>query len=106
MHLIALVQTVTIKARKLKDIVASRKKEVKDVMGRLEDQVVRAHFEAKAAWDAGATKEEMEPALMDIRHAQWRWDYAAASHGGHMHAPDVMLRVLWFWYRQSSGCTC
>ena len=79
---------------KLKDIVASRKKEVKDVMGRLEDQVVRAHFEAKAAWDAGATKEEMEPALMDIRHAQWRWDYAAASHGGHMHAPDVMLRVL------------
>ena len=39
-------------------------------------------------------KEEMEPALMDIRHAQWRWDYAAASHGGHMHAPDVMLRVL------------
>ena len=79
---------------KLKDIVASRKKEVKDIMGRLEEQVVRAHFEAKAAWDAGATKEEMEPALMDIRHAQWRWDYSAASHGGHMHAPDVMLRVL------------
>ncbi len=47
-----------------------------------------------AAWDAGATKEEMEAALMDIRHAQWRWDYAAASHGGHMHAPEVMLRVL------------
>lgn len=63
-------------------------------MGRLEDQLVRAHFEAKAAWDAGATKEEMEPVLMDIRHAQWRWDYTAASHGGHMHAPDVMLRVL------------
>lgn len=79
---------------KLKDIVASRKKEVKDIMGRLEEQVVRAHFEAKAAWDAGATKEEMEQALMDIRHAQWRWDYSAASHGGHMHAPDVMLRVL------------
>ena len=55
------MQTVTIKAKKnLKDIVASRKKEVKDVMGRLEDQVVRAHFEAKAAWDAGATKEEMD----------------------------------------------
>ena len=79
---------------KLQGIVAERKKNVKDIMGRLEDQVVRAHFEAKAAWDAGATKEEMEPALMDIRHAQWRWDYAAASHGGHMHAPDVMLRVL------------
>ena len=79
---------------KLQGIVAERKKEVKDVMGRLENQVVRAHFEAKAAWDAGASKEEMKPALMDIRHAQWRWDYAAASHGGHMHAPDVMLHVL------------
>ena len=79
---------------KLRDIVTSRKKEVKDVMGRLEDQVVKAHFEAKEAWDAGATKEEMEAALMDIRHAQWRWDYTAASHGGHMHAPEVVLRVL------------
>lgn len=79
---------------KLREIVTSRKKEVKDVMGRLENQLVRAHFEAKAAWEAGATKDEMEPALMDIRHAQWRWDYAAASHGGHMHAPDVMLHVL------------
>ena len=39
-------------------------------------------------------KKEMEAALMDIRHAQWRWDYTAASHGGHMHAPEVVLRVL------------
>ena len=36
----------------------------------------------------------MKAALQDIRHAQWRWDYSAASHGGHMHAPDVLLRVL------------
>ena len=94
MHLIPLVQTVTIKAKKNLKTSLLHVKRSEDVMGRLEDQVVRAHFEAKAAWDAGATKEEMEPALMDIRHAQWRWDYAAASHGGHMHAPDVMLRVL------------
>ncbi|MCK3654719.1 nitrite reductase (cytochrome; ammonia-forming) c552 subunit [Pasteurellaceae bacterium Macca] len=74
--------------------VAEHKKQVKDVMVRLEDQIVKAHFEAKAAWDANATAEEMKAALQDIRHAQWRWDYAAASHGGYMHAPDVMLRVL------------
>ncbi|OOF68768.1 ammonia-forming nitrite reductase cytochrome c552 subunit [Rodentibacter caecimuris] len=79
---------------KLREIVTSRKKEVKDVMGRLEDQLVKAHFEAKAAWDAGASKEEMDAPLTDIRHAQWRWDYAAASHGGHIHAPEIMLRVL------------
>lgn len=36
----------------------------------------------------------MKPILQDIRHAQWRWDYAIASHGIHMHAPDVGLRVL------------
>lgn len=78
----------------LQERVKSHKKEVKDVMIRLEDQIVRAHFEAKAAWDAGATEAEMQPALQDIRHAQWRWDYSAASHGGYMHAPDVILRVL------------
>ena len=79
---------------KLQDIVASRKHEVKNLMLKLEDQLVKAHFEAKAAWDAGATETEMKDALQDIRHGQWRWDYAAASHGGHMHAPDVMLKVL------------
>lgn len=78
----------------LQERVKSHKKEVKDVMLRLEDQIVRAHFEAKAAWDAGATEDEMKAALQDIRHAQWRWDFSAASHGGHMHAPDVMLRML------------
>ena len=74
--------------------VAEHKKQVKDAMIKLEDQLVKAHFEAKAAWDAGATQEEMQDILKAIRHAQWRWDYSAASHGGHMHAPDVMLRVL------------
>ncbi|EDT6277959.1 ammonia-forming cytochrome c nitrite reductase subunit c552, partial [Salmonella enterica subsp. enterica serovar Worthington] len=53
-----------------------------------------AHFEAKAAWDAGATDAEMKPILNDIRHAQWRWDLAIASHGIHMHAPEEGLRML------------
>ena len=29
----------------------------------------------------------MKDALTDIRHAQWRWDFAGASHGGAFHAP-------------------
>lgn len=78
----------------LRSIVKARKQNIKDVMLKLEDQLVKAHFEAKAAWDAGATSPEMQPALTAIRHAQWRWDYAAASHGGYMHAPDVVLQVL------------
>ncbi len=43
---------------------------------------------------AGATEDEMQPILQDIRHAQWRWDYAIAYHGMHMHAPEVALEVL------------
>ena len=61
---------------------------------KLEELLVRAHVEAKKAWDLGATAEEMEPVLMDIRHAQWRWDYAAASHDGSFHAPVEISRVI------------
>ena len=43
---------------------------------------------------AGATEDELQPILQDIRHAQWRRDYAIASHGVHMHAPEVALEVL------------
>ena len=79
---------------KLQGIVNSRKERVQSAMIKLEDQLVHAHFEAKAAWDAGATESEMKDALQDIRHAQWRWDYTSASHGFYMHAPEVALEVL------------
>jgi len=36
----------------------------------------------------------MQDILQDIRHAQWRWDYAAASHGGAFHAPVEALRII------------
>ncbi|MCW8331197.1 ammonia-forming nitrite reductase cytochrome c552 subunit [Photobacterium sp. SDRW27] len=78
----------------MQDMVEARKASVQEMKLRAEKQIVAAHFEAKAAWDAGATEEEMKPILMDIRHAQWRWDYAIASHGVHMHAPEVALRIL------------
>ncbi|TRX70467.1 ammonia-forming cytochrome c nitrite reductase [Carboxylicivirga sp. M1479] len=61
---------------------------------KLEELVVRAHVEAKLAWDLGATEKQMEDILMDIRHAQWRWDYAAASHGGSFHSPVETGRVI------------
>mgnify|MGYP001767107822 FL=1 len=31
---------------------------------------------------------------MDIRHAQWRWDWVAAANGLGFHAPVEALRVL------------
>ncbi len=76
------------------DIVGTRKQQVNNMKLTAEKQIVAAHFEAGAAWDAGATEAEMQDILLDIRHAQWRWDYAIASHGVHMHAPEVALEIL------------
>lgn len=56
--------------------------------------IAKAHLEAKAAWDAGATEEQMKQALQLIRQAQWRWDYVAASHGASFHAPLESARIL------------
>ncbi len=60
----------------------------------LEELLVRAHVEAKKAWDIGAKEEQMKGILIDIRHAQWRWDFAAASHGSAFHAPVETLRII------------
>ncbi|TLX76058.1 ammonia-forming cytochrome c nitrite reductase [Labilibacter sediminis] len=61
---------------------------------KLEELIVRAHVEAKKAWDLGAVESQMKDILMGIRHAQWRWDYAAASHGGSFHSPVETSRVI------------
>lgn len=60
----------------------------------LEILLVKMHVEAKYAWDNGATEDQMKDILMDIRHAQWRWDYAAASHGGSFHSPVEIGRII------------
>ncbi len=61
---------------------------------KLEDVLVKAHIEAGKAWELGATNEQMKDILMSIRHAQWRWDYTAASHGASFHSPVEIGRVL------------
>ncbi len=60
----------------------------------LEKLLVRAHVEAKSAWDYGASEKDMQPILMDIRHAQWRWDFAAAGHGNSFHNPVEISRII------------
>ncbi len=61
---------------------------------KLEELLVRAHVEAKFAWDNGANDDQMKDILQGIRHAQWRWDYAAASHGGSFHSPVETGRII------------
>jgi nitrite reductase (cytochrome c-552) len=60
----------------------------------LESLLVRSHIEAKTAWDKGASDGQMKDILTDIRHAQWRWDFAAAGHGNSFHSPVETGRII------------
>lgn len=81
-------------AEKLKMNVYERQRKSNESRMKLEEVLVKMHLEAKKAWDLGATEAQMKDILQDIRHAQWRWDYAAASHGASFHAPVETARVL------------
>lgn len=74
--------------------VYARQDRVKELLGLAQDDLCHAHIEAKTAWDAGATEEEMKPILQLIRHAQWRWDWVAAANSLGFHAPLEAARVL------------
>ncbi len=74
--------------------VNERQQKIHDMRINLEDQLVKAHLEAKLAWDKGAREDQMKDILKLIRQAQWRWDYTAASHGGSFHAPLETARIM------------
>ncbi len=65
-----------------------------EIRDRVEVELSKAHILAKTAWDSGANEATMQPVLSLIRAAQWRWDYAVASHGGSFHAPVETQRIL------------
>ena len=58
------------------------------------DNLAKAHLETAKAMEAGASDEELAKIRTHIRHGQWRWDYAIASHGSFFHAPEETLRTL------------
>jgi nitrite reductase (cytochrome c-552) len=59
-----------------------------------EVSLASAHIEAAAAYKAGADSVELVPALILIRHAQWRWDWVSAANGVGFHSPLEAARVL------------
>lgn len=65
-----------------------------EIRNRIEVELAKAHVMAKTAWDNGANEDKMKESLSLIRQAQWRWDYAVASHGGSFHAPVETQRIL------------
>jgi len=81
-------------SKKLIANVYERQRKASENRIKLEDLLVSAHLEAAKCWDLGATEAQMKPILTDIRHAQWRWDYSAASHGASFHSPVETARVI------------
>lgn len=82
------------KTQKLIENVYERQDKILELRQIAEKTLAATHIEAKIAWDNGATETEMKPALKFIRHAQWRWDWVAASNGLGFHSPVEAMRVL------------
>jgi nitrite reductase (cytochrome c-552) len=78
----------------LRKNVYDRQDKINELLVTAEHILVKAHIEAKTAWDHGATQDQMKEVLTFIRHAQWRWDFVAASHGASFHAPIECARLL------------
>ena len=78
----------------LRNNVYERQRKANEIRNRLEEELSKAHLEAKFAWDKGANEKQMEKTLKLLRQAQWRWDFAVASHGAAFHAPIEIQRIL------------
>jgi nitrite reductase (cytochrome c-552) len=78
----------------LRENVEERQTLTEEMRGIVENELVKAHLEAKCAWDKGATETEMKPVLQLIRHAQWRWDWVAAANSLGFHSPIKAERTL------------
>lgn len=65
-----------------------------EIRNRIEVELAKAHIMAQTAWEKGAQEKEMKQALQLLRQAQWRWDFAVASHGAAFHAPVETQRIL------------
>ncbi len=78
----------------LKNYVYQYQDKALEIRDRIEKELSKAHIMAKTAWEKGATDKEMEASLKLLRQAQWRWDFAVASHGGSFHAPVETQRIL------------
>lgn len=76
-----------------KDVYERQSKTI-PLRNRLEEELAKAHIEAKFAWERGATEKQMEGVLLQLRQAQWRWDFGTASHGASFHAPQEVMRIL------------
>ncbi len=74
--------------------VESIQTKVFDLRTAAEDALARAHFDVAAAAQAGVSADALARVRKDLRHAQFRWDYVAASNGMGFHSPQESMRIL------------
>ena len=67
---------------------------VHNAMLMAEEALVKAHFDAAAAMQAGVSDEPLAPIRLLLRHGQFCWDYISASNGMGFHSPQESMRVL------------
>lgn len=84
----------------IEDRVAQNKAILDKKREQIEALLVKAHVEAGAAWELGLKWHQLQSPLMDIRHAQWRWDYVVSSHGAHAHNSEEAFALLDVAFRQ------
>lgn len=71
----------------LRKDVYERQNKVYAIRMRVEEELTKAHIEAKFAWDKGATESQMKNVLKLLRQAQWRWTSPWPHMGGFPRAP-------------------
>ncbi len=78
----------------IRDRVESIQDKVAAAMIQAEDALVKAHFDIAAAMQAGCVDGDLARARKLVRHAQFRWDYVAATNGVGFHSPQESMRLL------------
>ncbi len=74
--------------------VESIQDKVQNATWQAEEALVKAHFEVRAAMEAGTSDDQLAPARQLIRHGQFQWDYVSASNGMGFHSPQESMRLL------------
>ena len=80
-----------------KEVLIARVKTIHDNTFKLQriagQTVAQAHQAIAAAMAAGATDDQLANARLQLREAQWYWDFVAAENGVGFHNPDQIMRT-------------
>jgi len=80
--------------KEITERVSSIQDRVYEARLRVENALVKAHFDIAAAMQAEVADAALKDARRLVRHAQFRWDYVGATNGMGFHSPQEATRIL------------